>query len=166
MYFEFLARLSFLLHHNEHRIRNNGFMRIRVEIPIHEAIVFNFGTANADTFLKQHPPRVLLVGQQLVEGLPVPFGFACGGGNALLLQHSVNLVQTVAAEVALKNPTDNGGFIWANDQLTVRTSIISVASALGHLGSSIPKTFLKPNPDGLAFLISFIDILFQKQKLQ
>lgn len=43
-------------------------MGIGVEIPIHEAIIFDFRAANADCFLEQRPPRVLLVGQEFVWG--------------------------------------------------------------------------------------------------
>lgn len=63
-------------------------MRIGIEIPIHEAIVFDFGSANINGFLEEYPPRILLVGQQFVESLPVPFGFTRGRGNTQPLQSS------------------------------------------------------------------------------
>ena len=152
------ASQLFLLDCPKCLIRNDGFMRVGVEIPIHEAIVFDFGTVYADSLLEQHPPRVLLVGQQFVEGFPIPPGFAHGGRNALLLQPSGNFTQAISAEISDKNPTDNSGFIWIDDQFSVQAGFVSVALALGHLGGAITKASLKSSPDGLAFSISFIEI--------
>lgn len=126
-------------------------MGIGVEIPIHEAIVFDFETANTDGFLKQYPASIFLVGQQFIKSLPVPLGLACRGRNALLLQPSGNLAQAAAAEVAVENPTDNGCFIRVNDQLAVRAGVVAVAPTLGHLGGAIPEAFLQTVPNGLTF---------------
>ena len=38
-----------LLYRHEHLIRNNGLMGVGVEIPIHEAIVFNLNRTGTDT---------------------------------------------------------------------------------------------------------------------
>ena len=38
-----------------------------------------------------------------------------------------------------------------NDQLTVRAGVISIASALGHLGGAILKAFPQTSTDGFAF---------------
>ena len=116
-------------------------MSVGVEIPIHEAIIFDLGTTSADRFLKENPPCVFFVGDQIVECLPIPLGFARWGKNTPLLQPSSNFAQAVAAEVTLKNQADNGGFLRVNDQLTVWVGVISIASALGHLGGTILKAF-------------------------
>ena len=68
----------FLLYRLKHLIRNNGLMRIGVEIPIHEAIIFYLGSTSADSFLEQYPPRVFFIGEQLIECFPVPFGLSGG----------------------------------------------------------------------------------------
>jgi len=73
----------FLLHHHEHLIRNNGLMGIGAEVPLHEAIVFNLGSANTDCFLKQHSVGPFLVGKQFVDCFPVSPGSAGGKGDAL-----------------------------------------------------------------------------------
>ena len=60
-------------------------MGIGIEIPFHEAIVLDLGTACADSFLEQNPARLFLVRGQLADRFPVPLGSACGGGDALFL---------------------------------------------------------------------------------
>ena len=70
----------FLLRCFEHFVGNNGFMRIGVEIPIHEAIVFDFGTTCADGLLEQHPASVLFIGNQLVDCFTIPLGLPIGEG--------------------------------------------------------------------------------------
>ena len=44
-----------LLYRHKHLVRNNGLMRAGIEIPFHEAIVFDLDSAGADRFLEQHP---------------------------------------------------------------------------------------------------------------
>ena len=62
-----------LLHCHEHLIRNNGLMGVGVEIPIHEANVFNLRNAGANRLLEQYPSSVFFVGEQLVNCFPIPF---------------------------------------------------------------------------------------------
>lgn len=140
-------------------------MGIGVEIPIHEAIVFDFRAANADAFLKKHPARVLFVGQQLVKGLSVPPGFTCGRADTLFLQSGDNLAQTVAVEVTRKDPADNGGFVRIDDQFTIRASIVSVAPALDHFGGAVLGALSQAISNGLAFFdVLHRNLSFPKMK--
>ena len=69
--------LLLLLDLHEQLIRNNGLVVIGVEIPIHEAMVLNLGSAGTDGLLQQHAAGIFFVGEQLVDCLPIPFGLAC-----------------------------------------------------------------------------------------
>lgn len=68
-----------------------------------------------------------------------------------------NLAQTIAAEIALEDPTDNNSLLRIDDQLTVRAAVVSAASALGHLGCATRKPFCKPSRMDLLFSM-FISI--------
>ena len=74
----------FLLHCHKHLIRNNGLMGAGVKIPIHEAVIFYLNSASADRFLEQHPPCIFFIGEQFVDGFPIPSGLASGGGDPCL----------------------------------------------------------------------------------
>ena len=79
-------------------------MRAGIEIPFHEAIVFDLDSAGADRFLEQHSSSIFFIGEQFVDGFPIPSGFAGGGGNALPLQTSRNFPQTVTSKIPFKYP--------------------------------------------------------------
>lgn len=68
-----------MLYRLEYFIQNNDFMKIGVKIPIREAIVLDFRTAYADSFWQEYPACILLVGQQFIESLSIPFGLTRGG---------------------------------------------------------------------------------------
>ena len=83
--FGILRSLEFLLLYcHEYFVRNNSFTRVRIEIPLHEAIVFNLNCASADCLLEQYPPSIFFVREQFVDCFPIPFGPASGGGDTLL----------------------------------------------------------------------------------
>ena len=121
-------------------IRNNGLMGIGIKIPLHKAIVFDLGTTSADGFLEQHPACILFVRQQFIESLSIPLGLTCGREDALFLQPSGNLAETVTVEVAVKDPADDGSLIRINHQLTIRSNVIAIAFALGHLRRAVLET--------------------------
>ena len=50
-----------LLYRHEQLISNNGLMGSGVEIPFHEAIIFNLYSASADCFLEQHSSGVFFI---------------------------------------------------------------------------------------------------------
>lgn len=52
----------FLLDCPKRFIRNNGLMGVKIEIPIHKAIIFHFSATYADGFLEKYTARILLVG--------------------------------------------------------------------------------------------------------
>lgn len=135
-------------------------MRVGVEVPIHEAIIFDFGTANTNGFLEQHSACILLVRQQLVDSLPIPFEFACGGRNALLLQPSGNFTQAISAEKAGKYPADNGSLVRINDQLAARVGVVSITPTLGHLGGTVTKAFLQTVSNESAFFDVHVNLSF------
>jgi len=82
----FSASEFLLLRSHEHRIGNNGLMGVSVEIPIHEAIVFNLRNAGADGLLKQYPSGIFFIREQLVDCFPVPLGLTCWGWDTLPFQ--------------------------------------------------------------------------------
>ena len=59
----------------------------------------------------------------------------------MIFQASGNFAQTVTADVAVKDPADDGCLIVIDNQFAIRTGIVSKAPALGHLGGSILETF-------------------------
>ena len=69
----------------------------------------------------------------------------------MILQFNSNPAQTITAEIALEDSTDNGGFTRVDNQFSIWASIIAIASALGHLGGSILDAFSQARPDRLAF---------------
>ena len=75
-----------------------------IEIPFHEAIVFNLNRASADCLLEQYPSGIFLIGKQFVDSFPVPFGLSSGRGNTLLLQPSSNLPKAVTSKIPFKYP--------------------------------------------------------------
>lgn len=63
-----LGTLEFLLLYcHEKIVRSNGLMGTGVEMPFHEAIVFNLKCACADRFLEQRSACVLFIGKQFVN---------------------------------------------------------------------------------------------------
>ena len=52
-----------LLYRLKHLVRNNGLVRVGVELPICETIIFYLGSTSADSFLEQYPPRVFFIGE-------------------------------------------------------------------------------------------------------
>lgn len=122
-----------------------------IKIPLHKAIVFDLSTTSADGFLEQHPACILFVRQQFIESLSIPFGLTCGRGDALFLQPSGNLAETVTVEVAVKDPADDGSLLRVNHQLTIHSNAITIAFALGHLRSAVLKTSAQASPDRLTF---------------
>lgn len=82
-----------------------------IEIPIHEAIIFDLSGSGAYGFLTQHPPGVFFIGQQSVERLPVPFRLAGKGKDEFCFQCRCDFSQAVAMEVTLENPVDDSGLI-------------------------------------------------------
>ena len=70
LYMMFFFRMNcllklLLLNRPKYLVRYNGLMGIGVQIPIHEAIVFDFGAAYADSFLEQYSSRIFFVGESL-----------------------------------------------------------------------------------------------------
>ncbi len=61
-----------------------------IKIPIHEAIVFDLGSAGAERFLEQNPACVLFIGENLVNRFTVPFRPTSGRGDTLFLQAGSN----------------------------------------------------------------------------
>ncbi len=56
MILRFFGAAEFLLlYRHKHLVRNNGLMGAGVEIPFHEAIVFDLDSASAERLLEQHP---------------------------------------------------------------------------------------------------------------
>lgn len=82
-----------------------------VEIPIHEAIIFDLDAANTDSLLKQDPPSAFFVGLQFVERLLVPLELAGRGEDTFRLQDRGDSPQAAAVEVAFESPADDSGFI-------------------------------------------------------
>ena len=112
-----------------------------IEIPIHEAIVFNLNRTGTDRFLKQHPSGIFFIGEQFVNRLPIPFGSAGGGGDALLFQASSNFPLTITGKILLKYPAHYLCLIGIHRQLTIRINIISIALALYYFGVAVLKSF-------------------------
>lgn len=73
-----------LLYRHIHFIRNNGLVGADVEIPIHEAIVFEFGQCGTDSLLKQQLPGIFIVGGQLVNDLSISSGRPVGVGERIM----------------------------------------------------------------------------------
>ena len=62
MILRFFGAAEFLLlYRHKHLVRNNGLMGAGVEIPFHEAIVFDLDSAGAERLLEQHPSGVFFV---------------------------------------------------------------------------------------------------------
>ena len=71
MILRFFGAAEFLLlYRHKHLVRNNGLMGAGVEIPFHEAIVFDLDSAGAERLLEQHPSGVFFIGEQFVNCLP------------------------------------------------------------------------------------------------
>ena len=112
-----------------------------VEIPFHEAIVFDLDGAGADRFLEQHPSGVFFIGEQFVNCLPIPFGPAGGGGNALPFQTRSNFSKAVTSKILFKYSVHHLGFVRIYFQFSIRIDRVSVALALCHFGAAVLKTF-------------------------
>ena len=94
-------------------------MSVGVEIPIHEAIIFNLRSAGADSFLEQYPSCVFFVGEQLVNCFPVPYGLACWGWDALPLHARSDFPQAVTSKIPLKYPAYKLGLVGIYHQLAI-----------------------------------------------
>ena len=70
-----------------------------IEIPFHEAIVFDLDSAGTDRFLEQHPSGIFFIGEQFADGFPIPSGPASRGKNTLFFQgcHQQDTVQMSGA---------------------------------------------------------------------
>ena len=127
-------------------------MRVGVEIPIHETIIFNLDCAGANRFLKEYTACIFFIGEQFVDCLPIPLGLSCRREDTLFFKTNSNLTQTFSRLVLLEDSDDYFGFLRINDQCTVWRSLISVASAPRHFRTAVLKTFPKSNFNRLTFL--------------
>ena len=118
-----------------------GLMGASIKIPIYEAIIFYLNRTSADSRLKQHPSGIFFIGEQFVNRLPIPFGSASGGGDALFFQTSNNFPKAITSKILLKYPAHYLRLIGIHCQLTIRINIISVALALCHFGATILESF-------------------------
>ncbi len=121
-----------------------------VEIPFHEAIISNLGSA--DRFLEQHPACVFLVGKQLIDCLPAPLRPACWRWDASPHQTRSDFSKAVPNQIPFRYPAYHLGFIGVYHQFTVRADCVSVASTACHLGTTVLKTSPQASLDTLTFL--------------
>lgn len=108
-------------------------MKAGIEIPFHEAIVFDLDSAGADRFLEQHSPSIFFIGEQFVDCFPIPFGLASGGRNTLLFQPGSNFPQTVTSKIPFKYPTHHLGFVRIYFQLSIRIDRVHTPDQQLHL---------------------------------
>ena len=153
MILRFFGAAEFLLlYRHKHLVRNNGLMGAGVEIPFHEAIVFDLNSAGAERLLEQHPSGVFFIGEQFVDGFPIPFGPAGGGGNALPFQTRSNFSKAVTSKILFKYSVHHLGFVRIYFQFSIRIDRVSVALTLCHFGAAVLKPFPETVLDCLAFL--------------
>ena len=121
-------------------------------IPFRETIILDLDSADAESLLEQHPSGVFFIGEQFVDGFPIPFGPAGGGGNALPFQTRSNFPKAVTSKIPFKYPVHHLGFVRIYFQFSIRIDRVSVALTLCHFGAAVLKAFPKAGLDCFAFL--------------
>ena len=127
-------------------------MRVGVEIPIYEAIIFNLDSAGANGFLKEYTACIFFIGKQLVNCFPIPSLLSCWREDTLFFKASGTLTKTFPSLILLEDPEDDSSFLMINDQCAIWRSLISVASAPRHFRTAVLKTFPKSSFNRLTLL--------------
>lgn len=88
---EYCCDAFFILNYFKHFVGNNGLIAIGVEVPFHEAIVFDFRVANTYGFWRSTRPVYFSLDSSLLRasrsraGLPVDDGIPCSSNPAAIL---------------------------------------------------------------------------------
>ena len=108
---------------------------------------------NADALLHDHIAAIPVVSEDISDRRYCPLRLTCRGRNTFFRQDLCDFIWGFSSEIKSKDPDDNAGFLFINDEFVVHTLI---PIGLDHLWDSFRKALSDPPSDTDGFVHTLV----------